>query len=1001
MTRSIRPSASRRRLGGLALALALGFGGTAADAVPGHAQEAWRPAAGPLMTRWAADVTPDHVLPEYPRPQLVRPDWINLNGLWDYAVRPRDEARPAAFDGRILVPFPIESALSGVMKTVGEANRLWYRRTFDVPAAWRGRRLRLQFGAVDWDATVFVNGREVGAHRGSYDAFTIDVTGALTASGPQELVVAVWDPTDGGQQPRGKQVSRPRGIWYTSVTGIWQTVWIEPVPDAAIDGLVLVPDVPGRTLRVTAAATSAAAGAMVTAVALDEGREVGRATGRPGEALVVPVPNARLWSPDSPALYDLRVSLTRGDETLDTVSSYFAMRSSSLCPDRDGTPRLCLNGEPLFQVGPLDQGWWPDGLYTAPTDAALRSDIEVTRRLGFNMARKHVKVEPDRWYYWADRLGLLVWQDMPSTTIRGERTPESAKQYEAELKALIDGRRNHPSIVMWVPFNEGWGQYDTPRITRWVEQYDPSRLVDNASGWTDAPGEGAVIDIHRYPGPGAPPREPRRAGVLGEFGGLGLPLAGHTWQAQANWSYRGFTTREALTDAYVDLINRLHPLLGTPGLSAAVYTQTTDVEIEVNGLMTYDRAVIKADEARLREANRSLFTPPPSIVTLAGTARDAAATWRYTTTAPAAETWMTADFDDAGWMSGPGGFGTARTPGASVGTTWDTPDIWIRRTIDLPAGASFVDPHLFLHHDEDAEVFINGVSAARVTGYSSDYEITPISAAARAALRPGRNVVAIHCHQTTGGQYVDAGLIDLVPAAAAAGSTPGTVAAAGSTPGAAASGRVTPPRSSQAAAGDEAGFTPLFNGRNLDGWTLVGGVGPGYVVENGTIVCPVDGGGNLFTTREYSNFVLRFEFRTEPGGNNGVGIRAPFEGDAAYVGMEIQILDDQHERYKGKIRSEQHHGSIYDVIPARTGFLKPAGEWNTEEIVADGRHIRVTLNGVIITDADLDTVREPAVLAKHPGLARTSGHIGFLGHGTRVEFRNVRIRTIGPAGGNR
>jgi 3-keto-disaccharide hydrolase/Glycosyl hydrolases family 2, sugar binding domain/Glycosyl hydrolases family 2/Glycosyl hydrolases family 2, TIM barrel domain len=962
MTLTPRPSGSRRPLAGAVLGLAIVVGGTA-DGVAGRAQSPWRPADGPLMTRWAADVTADHALPEYPRPQLVRADWLNLNGVWDYAIRPRDEARPASFDGRILVPFPVESALSGVMKTVGETSRLWYRRTFEVPASWSGRRTRLQFGAVDWDATVLVNGHEVGTHRGGYDAFTIDVTDALTTAGPQELVVSVWDPTDAGPQPRGKQVSRPRGIWYTSVTGIWQTVWIEPVADSAIDRLSLVPDVDAGVLAVTAALTPAAAGGTVTAVALDEGREIGRATGRPGEPLRVPVPDARLWSPDSPALYDLRVTLARGDTPLDTVSSYFAMRKSSLCPDEAGTPRLCLNDAPLFQVGPLDQGWWPDGLYTAPTDDALRSDIEVTKRLGFNLARKHVKVEPDRWYYWADRLGLLVWQDMPSTTIRGERPPESATGFEAELKALIDERGNHPSIVMWVPFNEGWGQYDTPRITRWVESYDPSRVVDNASGWTDAPGEGAVIDIHRYPGPGAPPREPTRAGVLGEFGGLGLPVAGHTWQAQANWSYRGFTTREALTDAYVDLIGRLHPLLGTPGLSAAVYTQTTDVEIEVNGLMTYDRAVIKPDEARIRAANRSLFTPPPVMTTIAGTARDEVVDWRYTTTAPAA-TWMAADFDDRGWTTGTGGFGTSRTPGAAVGTTWETPDIWIRRSFEVPAGAAPVSPHLFLHHDEDAEVFINGVLAARVTGYTADYELTPLTPEGRAALRPGRNTLAIHCHQTTGGQFIDAGLVDLVPAA---------------------TGRQ---------AMDESGFVPLFNGRDLDDWTLVGGVGPGYVVLNGTIVCPVDGGGNLFTTREYSDFVLRFEFRTEPGGNNGVGIRAPFEGDAAYVGMEIQILDDQHERYKGKIRSEQHHGSIYDVIPARTGFLNPAGEWNTEELVADGRHIRVTLNGVIITDADLDTVREPAVLAKHPGLARTTGHIGFLGHGTRVEFRNVRVRTI-------
>jgi hypothetical protein len=315
---------------------------------------------------------------------------------------------------------------------------------------------------------------------------------------------------------------------------------------------------------------------------------------------------------------------------------------------------------------------------------------------------------------------------------------------------------------MWVPFNEGWGQYDTARITDWVKKYDPSRLVNNASGWTDMK-VGDVNDIHRYPGPGVPKAETERAVVLGEFGGLGLPLVGRTWQSQANWSYRGFTTRESLTDAYVELLGRLHPLIGTPGLSAAVYTQTTDVEIEVNGLMTYDRALVKPDEARARAAAMSLFTPPPSIVTLVPTARDVTAEWRHVTSTPAAE-WMTSTFDDGAWATGGGGFGTAATPGAVVGTIWNTPDIWIRRTFELPTGFSASNPQLFLHHDEDAEIYINGVLALTIGGYSSDYELAAITPEARASLRPGRNTLAIHCRQTTGGQYIDAGLVDLVPA---------------------------------------------------------------------------------------------------------------------------------------------------------------------------------------------------------------------------------------------
>jgi hypothetical protein len=724
----------------------------------GTASDQWQPASGPLMTKWAAKVSPDHPLPEYPRPQFVRADWRNLNGLWDYAIRPRAEAAPAAFDGKILVPFPVESALSGVMKKVGDANRLWYRRTFEVPRAWRNRQTLIHFGAIDWEATVYLNGKELATHRGGYDEFTVDLTNALNAGDTQDLVVSVWDPTDAGTQPRGKQVANPRSIWYTSVTGIWQTAWIEPVPKARIDGLVIVPDV--DTGRVLVTAVTNASESHLTAVAFDGTREVARTSGM-GQRLVLTIPRPKLWSPDSPSLYDLKVTWGRpGERPTDEVTSYFAMRKSSLCKDADGVTRLCLNNKPLFQVGPLDQGWWPDGLYTAPTDEALRSDIEVTKQLGFNMARKHVKVEPDRWYYWADRLGLLVWQDMPSTVIRGARTEESMREFEAELKEMIDERRNHPSIVMWVPFNEGWGQYDTPRIVQWIKSYDPSRLVDNASGWTDA-AVGDVSDVHRYPGPGVPKIEPSRAAVLGEFGGLGLPLAGHTWQSQANWSYRGFTSPAELTDAYVDLLARLHPLLGSPGLSAAVYTQTTDVEIEVNGLMTYDRAVIKPDIARVRAANLALFTPPPVLTPILESSRDTPAEWRYTTTAPA-DLWMKPAFDAASWATGPGGFGTRNTPGSAVGTNWTTPDIWLRRTFDLPPDFAATNPQLLLHHDEDAEIYINGVLALKVSGYSTDYEYVAMTVEGRAALKPGSNTLAVHCHQTTGGQYIDVGIVDVV-----------------------------------------------------------------------------------------------------------------------------------------------------------------------------------------------------------------------------------------------
>jgi beta-galactosidase/beta-glucuronidase len=600
-----------RRLTSLTLPLLLL---ASAVSLPGQ----WQAAEAPLMTRWAAAVAPDNVHPEYPRPQLVRDEWLSLNGLWDYAIRPRAESFPTAFDGQILVPFPAESALSGVMETVGEENRLWYRRHFAAPDRVEGGRTLLHFGAVDWHATVWVNGIEVGEHQGGYDPFTLDVTEALDDGSEQEILVGVWDPTDAGFQPRGKQVNEPRGIWYTAVTGIWQTVWLESVPSISIAGLRMVPDIDagglrlGATLRAAEGMEPAGSELTLHAQALDSGQVVASTDGDAGDELEIKIADAKLWSPDSPFLYDLVVELQRNGEPIDTISSYFGMREIALGEDANGVNRLLLNNEPLFQYGTLDQGWWPDGLYTAPTDEALQSDIEVLKQLGFNMIRKHVKVEPARWYYHCDRLGMLVWQDMPNGDSHIgrddpdlERTEESASDYRRELSAVIDLLRNQPSVVVWVPFNDGWGQFDTDGILSWVKSYDPTRLVDGPSGWTDR-GSGDIHDIHAYPGPAMPELEASRTVVLGEFGGLGLPVSGHLWRDRDNWGYRTYATSQELQESYDRLIDELLPMIDA-GLAAAIYTQTTDVEIEVNGLMTYDRAVVKFDKDKMAQTNRRLY----------------------------------------------------------------------------------------------------------------------------------------------------------------------------------------------------------------------------------------------------------------------------------------------------------------------------------------------------------------------------------------------------------
>jgi hypothetical protein len=739
------------------------------------ADAAWRPTEGPLATRWGKQVTPENVHGEYPRPQMIRKDWLNLNGLWEYAIRPKAQEQPEEFDGEILVPFPVESALSGVMKSVGPDNRLWYRRTFEVPDVWDNERILLHFGAVDWDATVWINGKEVGNHRGGYDPFTFDITDALKENGEQEIVLSVWDPTNAGTQPRGKQVRNPRGIWYTAVTGIWQTVWLEPVPQASIRSVKITPDLDEDCVWVQADATGAGVGATIVAAASfklegqpDSQPRLMRAHGPAGRRFRVNTPGyprVKLWSPESPVLHDIDLRLYFGGEEHDHVDSYFGMRKIEVEKDHAGINRLFLNNEHLFQYGPLDQGWWPDGLYAAPSDEALRYDIEVLKELGCNMLRKHVKVEPNRFYYWCDKLGLMVWQDMPNGDrhIRGndadlDRSEESAEQFELELTGVINAFRNHPSIVMWVPFNEGWGQYDTPRIVNLIEKLDPTRLVNNASGWADR-GVGDVHDIHRYPGPAAPPVEEDRAAVLGEFGGLGLPVKGHTWQDKKNWGYRSYKTRDELTDAYVRLIDNLRSLIGD-GLAAAVYTQTTDVEIEVNGLMTYDRAIIKMDAEKVAAANNRLYLPPPVIKTIVPTSQNQAQKWRYTTRKPD-DGWQKPNFDDSAWQSGQGGFGTKGTPGAVVRTEWNGSDIWLRRTFNL-RNTEPSRPQLSIHHDEDAEVYINGKLTAKLKGYTTSYTRVTLDEKTREALKAGSNCIAIHCRQTTGGQYIDAGLVDVI-----------------------------------------------------------------------------------------------------------------------------------------------------------------------------------------------------------------------------------------------
>ncbi|MBN2698904.1 MAG: beta-galactosidase [Bacteroidales bacterium] len=591
----------------------------------------YSPIPGKMMTPWAGTVTPANLWPEYPRPQFERSEWLNLNGLWDYTLQPRASEMPGKYEGSILVPFCIESLLSGVGRPMLPDDRLWYRRQFEIPASWYGRRIRLHFEAVDWHAAVWINGAYTGSHKGAYDRFSMDITDFLKERGKQEIVVGVDDPSSSASQARGKQQMPQEGIWYTPVSGIWQTVWLEPVSgEASLGEVKIIPDIDRNLVSVIPILKNPSRDDyQVTVSVFDKVSEVAQTTVLPGKQVDILLNNPKWWSPDDPFLYDMTLVLknNRG-EILDEVKSYFGMRKISL-GDRNGNMVLHLNNRPLFHYGTLDQGWWPDGLHTPPSDEAMRYDIEITKKMGFNMIRKHIKVEPDRWYYWCDRLGIMVWQDMPSGMVvlppegdRGAESPEFVPwdgedlnrnqevtaHFEWEMRRMIDLHYNHPSIVIWVPFNEGWGQYATCRISEMIKSYDPTRLVNAASGWS-LRACGDIYDIHSYHTEvHVPPVSREMASVVGEYGGIGFPVQGHLWNPEMrNWGYQTYHSAEELLEKYIYKFNQIVEMMRQKGLSAAVYTQTTDVEGEVNGLMTYDRKVTKMPVDTLYKLHAVLY----------------------------------------------------------------------------------------------------------------------------------------------------------------------------------------------------------------------------------------------------------------------------------------------------------------------------------------------------------------------------------------------------------
>ena len=585
----------------------------------------WKPVGDNIKTKWGENINPNNVLQEYPRPILVRNDWKNLNGLWDYTITSKGENKPENYDGEILVPFPIESSLSGVRKRISKEQELWYHKNFQIPKKWKSKEIIIHFGAVDWESELWINDINVGLHKGGYDPFSFNITPYLRKGKNQKLELRVWDPTDDGFQPRGKQIKNPKGIWYTPVSGIWQTVWLEPVNYKHITNIHTTTDIDDSSVLIKLFSSYDFKDDLIEFVLKEDEKVLQKTIIKADLETKISFENPKLWSPESPFLYDLEIKLISKGKIIDQIKTYFGMRKISIKKDVNGTRRMMLNNKEYFQFGTLDQGWWPDGLYTAPSDEALKFDIFKTKEFGFNMIRKHVKVEPARWYFHADKIGMLVWQDMPN----GEKIErpkwqrnnffngqefipsfESEMNFKNEWNEIIDFLYSNPSIVCWVPFNEAWGQFKTEEISQLTKNIDPSRLVNAASGGNYY-NVGDITDIHNYPEPKMLFYNPNQSNVLGEYGGIGLAIENHLWQSDKNWGYVKYKSSEKATDEYVNFANQLLEMV-LKGFSGAIYTQTTDVEGEVNGLITYDRKIIKLDMKRVKEINKKVIKELPA-----------------------------------------------------------------------------------------------------------------------------------------------------------------------------------------------------------------------------------------------------------------------------------------------------------------------------------------------------------------------------------------------------
>ena len=677
------------------------------------------PVQGNLMTKWAADVTPENVWKEYPRPQMVRKEWVNLNGLWDFEISMETKNQPIRkYNRKIRVPFCVESALSGIKETVRGSQEMNYRRDFTIPEDWNEKRILLHFEAVDYYSKIWIDGKFAGEHKGGYDAFQFDITDFLDAGLNHEINLIVWDPTDSGTQPVGKQ-GLPESLQrtkYTATSGIWQTVWLEPVNPVSIHSLKIIPDVDQSSLTIDVQLKGRGLHHQIRIQALDNGREVASAVSIPGKPIILKMTNPKLWSPESPFLYDLKISLFNDDKPVDEVFSYFGMRKISMARDKAGFMRIHLNNKEIFQLGPLDQGYWPDGILAPPSDDALKYDIEYLKKIGCNMDRVHMKVQPERWYYHCDKLGILVWQDMVSPAKTVDRSEiGGGSEWQAESEIMMDQLFNHPSIIQWVVFNEAWGQYDTERLTDWTKSKDPSRLVTNASGWTDR-NVGDIRDFHDYtyyPSIAWVPENYPRSMVLGEAGGFDLPLKEHLWNPELkikeNIDRAGDPVREAvfstavLEERYNRWVGHVS-MLRNYGLNAVVYTQISDVEDEVNGWMTYDRQISKIPVKRLAEIHQKFFEPLISWKDVIPLSMDKPQKWQYSFSEPSSE-WFKKG-NTGNWLNGMAPFGVNQMSAPAINTNWEEQNLYLQKEFSLKSIPEELS--LITYNSGISDVYING-----------------------------------------------------------------------------------------------------------------------------------------------------------------------------------------------------------------------------------------------------------------------------------------------------